>query len=168
MAEGSRCGNIVADRRDQAVPVRGELYPAVVVDSAGHECAAALERFHQPFALQQLDRLPHRDPGDAELVLQFLERGDLLADRPVAVADAPAQDRGNLQVSRYAAVGNRSPRPAFLLGSPWSVAVPSCCAAVSHPAAFCSLLFFCCEAARRCSGGWTDMLRGHVVWSYYK
>jgi hypothetical protein len=101
--------DVIADRCDQAVPIGRQLYPAIVVDSPGHECAATLEGFHEPFALQQLNRLPDGDPGHAELVFHLLEGGDLLPDRPVAVTDAPAQHRCNLQVARYAAVCDRSP-----------------------------------------------------------
>ena len=98
-------GDVVADRRDQAFPVGGELDPAVVLGRLGDEGAAALERLHQAFALQQVDGLAHGDAGDAELVLQLLQRGDLGADRPVAVADTPAQHGSHLQIARHAAVG---------------------------------------------------------------
>src|SRR5215510_12859052 len=98
-------GNVVADRRDQPLPVGGELDPAVVVGRLGDEGTAALKRLDQALALQQVDGLADGDAGDAELALQLLERGDLIPDSPAAVADAPTQHGGNLQVARNAAVG---------------------------------------------------------------
>ena len=111
----------VADRRDQAVPVGGELDPAVVVGRLGDERAAALERLQQALSLQQVDGLAHGDAGDAELALQHLQRGDLLPHRPAPVAYAPAQHGGDLQVARDAAVRIADCRP--ICAHEW----PCCC-----------------------------------------
>ena len=105
VAGGQEMRDAVTDRCDQALPVGGELDPAVVLGRSRDEGAAALERLHQALALQQVDGLAHGDAGDAELLLQLLERGDPGTDRPVAVADAAAQGGCHLQVARHAAVG---------------------------------------------------------------
>src|SRR6185503_8288966 len=60
---------------------------------------------HQAFALQKVYGLAHGDAGDAELALQLLQRGNFVADRPAAVADASAQHGGDLQIAGDAAVG---------------------------------------------------------------
>jgi hypothetical protein len=105
VADESRLTTLLADRRDQAFPVGGELDPAVVLGRLGDEGAAALEGFHQALALQEVDGLAHGDAGDAELALQLFQRGNFVADRPAAVADASAQHGGNLQIAGDAAVG---------------------------------------------------------------
>ena len=95
--------HVVPDCRDQGRPGRLELEPPLVANPLGHEGATALLAMNEAFLLQQVDRLANGHPRHLELLLQLLERRDLLARLPLSVLDAPAQCVRQLHVERDAA-----------------------------------------------------------------
>ena len=66
----------------------------------GDEGSPALLRREQPLSREDLDRLAHRDPPDAELFHQPVDRRNRLVLLPGAAADAVPQHAGDLRIAR--------------------------------------------------------------------
>ena len=84
-----------------------DLEPAVLLQRAGDEGAAALLGFDNSIPRQQIDGLPDRDAGDAEFGGEHFVRRQPQALRPNSARDPLAEDVRDLRVFWNMAVGNQ-------------------------------------------------------------
>ena len=90
-------------REQQTRQIGGHCAPQLALRFLDHKSALRAEPFDEFVGFENVERLTHSGARDRALVGQFLDRRDLLADRPLPGFDAPPEQRGELYVARDAA-----------------------------------------------------------------